>query len=144
MFDRIIKEYTETECRLYSNEDIFSKPHFEADIFKIQWNKAHTMKREERTLVKMFEVKNSQKGEKLNNEEDNISYADSEIGRRASTNDSTGKQYMDTRFLQHTSKVYKSLLSTGSHALNPRRRYMLPVKSDSQVFLHVKMDLWGK
>ena len=50
---------------------------------------------------------------------------------------------MDLRFIRPTSNMCERLFSVAVYALNDRRKSVLPVNFERQLFLHADSHLWG-
>lgn len=138
LFNMVIDDYEETEVRLSCTADIVQSPSFQFSIVKVQRGESYAMNREERTVLKDFEVIEGNNA--LDSTEDH-SYDERALARRTTGCSVTVRKYIDLRFLLPTSNVCERLFSKSGYTLNYLRRGISPANLEAQLFLHMKKDL---
>ena len=102
LFDAVIDSYPETTSKLTSFASIVHSPVFKAAVVKLQLCNQGALSREERAVVKNFEL---QRELPVEDGREDLSFAQRALKRQKVNADDFGTKYMDLRFLIPTSNV---------------------------------------
>lgn len=139
LFDAVMEKYPETTTKLSSTANIIHSPVFETAIGKVQSGNEVIMSHEEKEALAALKITRQ---EEEGSTYTGLSFAEQALKRRkVSCGGRT--DYSDLRFLLPTSNICERLFSKAGHALNDRRKTMLPANFESQIFLNLNRDLWS-
>ena len=134
----VLEQYPETLHRLNDRADIILHSDFESARAKIQDDKEDQLTDEEKLCVTAL-LK-----DKTASPIDDISLlplAQRVLKKRKMMKEKKS-EYIDLRFLQGTSNIYEIFFSKAGYAASNRRKSILPVNLESQLFLHVNKSFW--
>lgn len=137
LFDTVIEEFPSMKNRLSSDAEIVLHPYFESGIIKIMRMEQHLMNLNEKHDMACFEVEDEVSV--VPEENSSLTLAQKALKKRRISNST----YTDLRYILPTSNICERLFSTAGYALNDRRRGVLPVNFERQIFLHANSHLWG-
>ena len=151
MFDKVLEKYPNPviEERLRADASIVQNPNFETGIAKIQDGHADQLTELEKVeceVLRAEEVETSGEGASADQrpvEDDNLSLAEQVLKRRKVTvRQESSSKYMDLRFLLGTANICERFFSRTGFALTDRRKSILPVNFEMQMFLYSNSSEW--
>lgn len=140
LFDGVISLFPQTEQRLSAKAKIIHQPNFESALSKLQNGAISSLSAAERLEVKRLKRDASSSSQQTNDGPDE-SFAASLLKR--SKRNSTNNDYTDCRYILPTSNLCERLFSKAGYVHSDRRKRILPLHLEQQIFLHVNSDLWS-
>eukprot|EP00171_Calliarthron_tuberculosum_P003101 IDg3101t1 len=141
LFDAVINSFPGTINKLSSTADIVHCAAFESAIVNIQRGNAAALSRDESEAIRGLRI---EEGSDEETGDEGLSFAERALKKQKCVDVEKRDKYIDTRFLVPTSNICERLFSRVGYALSQRRRGICPANLESQMFLHLNCDLWGK
>lgn len=142
-FDTVVEEFPQLANRLNADADIVHSKDFETGTVLIQQGKTSEMSSRERAAVASLREGTAGNTAVVGNgAPPKLSLLQRALKKRKISVGDSGRAYMDTRFVVPTSNMVESFFSRAGFALNDRRRGLLPVNLESQMFLFANASHW--
>lgn len=141
LFETVLEEYPNMADRLSSTAKIIHDPTFESAICKILNKEFDRMSESERNSVRHLLLEENVSHNEEHEDFSTLSLGERGLKKRKLLGNSS--KYMDVRFIRPTSNISERLFSTAGYALSDRRKDILPMNFERQIFIHGNTKLWG-
>ena len=140
LFETVLEEFPEMRKRLGNDAKIIANPNFENAICKLMNQEYDNLSVIEKSTVKDLIQSNSDDCVPVDIDDNSLSLGERALKKRKISCEKS--VYMDLRFIQPTSNMCERLFSVAGFALNDRRKCILPMNFERQIFLHANSEFW--
>lgn len=137
-FDAVLESYPICEERLSPSSPIVLDKVFESAVVQIQRGRSAELSPSQVRSVKHLQKTPNTLG---NIEDESIYFAERVLKKQKLQSHASTSEYMDLRFLIPTYNICERFFRKSGFTLNDRRRAILLVDAEAQMFLHLNMDL---
>jgi hypothetical protein len=142
LFDAIAEEYPVLEEKLSANLGIVLDKTFESAIVKLQQGKIESLSSSVLRSVKHLKKQSQDLKDIADERNQSILFAERILKKQKLEAVSSLSSYVDLQFLIPTSNICERLFSKAGFSFNQRRMPVLPINTESQMFLHLNSSLW--
>ena len=116
---------------------------FEMAVVKIQQGKFDSLTPAEQCSVKHL-TKEIKRVESRSECDEQISFAERILKKqKMEVHAASNSEYIDLRFLIPSSNICERIFCKAGFSFSERRMAIVPLPAESQIFLHLNMDLWN-
>ena len=144
LFDAVATTYPMMKDRLSPQARIIDNPRFESGILKVQNKREGDLNGLEKTALRDFQkcANDLEKSDRVDTSSQN--FAMRALKRMKISEETTSaSNYLDLRFILATSNICERLFSVAGYTLSDRRKSLLPVNFEIQLFLNVNARFWS-